>query len=147
MRRTITLAVSALLVAGSAAASDRRTVEGTAKLRPGQEVRLEFPVGELEVVGVRGDVARLEVEGRCKRDSGRCDEHLDAIEIDIRERGGRLWIEVAPHSKWRWWDSLQIEARMTYPADRPLVIDMGVGELNVDGLRGDLEIDLGVGEV
>jgi hypothetical protein len=146
MRHAISLAIASLLFA-TAAAGDNRTVEGRARLAPGQEVRLDFPVGRLEVVGVRGDEVRLEVEGRCKRSPGDCDDHLQAIEIDIRERDGELWIEVSPHPKWRWWDSLEIEAKLTYPAGHPLTIDMSVGELTVDGLRGDLDVDLGVGDV
>jgi hypothetical protein len=108
---------------------------------------LDFPVGELEIIGVEGSEFRIAVEGRCKRHSSRCDENLQEIELEIRERRGTLWVEVAPHSKWRWWDHLQIEATVKHPADRPLVVDMGVGELVIEGIRADLEVDLGVGEV
>lgn len=147
MRQTIAAAIATLMIAGGAAASDRRTVEAHARLAPGQEVSLDFPVGELEITGVPGDQAYLEVEARCKRRTSSCDDQLEAIEIDIRDSGGRLRIEVAPGAKWRWWDRLELAARMTYPADHPLLVDMGVGEVTIDGLSGDLEVDLGVGEV
>lgn len=147
MRRSIALFVIAFGAAGLAAAGDSRTIEAQAMLAPEQEVRLDFPVGELEIIAVEGNRWRMELEGRCKHGSSRCAEHLEDIEIEIRESRGALRVEVAPHSKWRWWDKLQIEARVTHPAGNPLLVDMGVGELDIEGLTGDLEVDLGVGEV
>lgn len=148
MRQSITLGIIATLaVAAVATAGESRTIEGRASLAVGQEVRIDFPVGELEVVGVAGDEFRITIEGRCKRHSSRCADHLDDIEVDIHESRGVIWVEVAPHSKWRWWNSLEIEAQVQHPRDRPLSIDMGVGELEVEGTLSDLEIDLGVGEV
>jgi len=147
MNRSIAAFIVITGAAGLVAAGDTRTIEAQAQLAAGQEVRLDFPVGELEIVGVEGARLRIEVEGRCKHGSSRCEEHLEEIEIEIRESGGAFRIEVAPHSKWRWWDSLQIEARMTYPSSHELIVDMGVGELDIEGLTGDLEVDLGVGEV
>lgn len=147
MNKLIALGIICLSIAGGLWAGESRIVEGKALLAPGQELVLDFPVGELEIIGVEGSEFRIEVEGRCKRHSSRCGEHLKEIELEIRRRRGSLWVEVAPHSRWRWWNSLQIEARVTHPADRPLVVDMGVGELEIEGLRADLEVDLGVGEV
>lgn len=147
MKRSIAVFVVVSGVAAVLAAGDSRTVEGQAQLAADQEIRLDFPVGELEIVGVDGDRFRIELTGRCKHNSSRCDEHLEEIEIEIRESRGALRVEVAPHSKWRWWNSLQIEARVTHPATRPLLVDMGVGELDIEGIAADLEVDLGVGEV
>ncbi len=147
MNRSIALFIVVFGVAGAATAGDSRTVEGQATLAAEQEVRLDFPVGEMEVVGVDGDRFRIELIGRCKHRSSRCEEHLEEIQIEIRESRGALRVEVAPHSKWRWWDSVQLEARVTHPSSRPLLVDMGVGELEIVGMRHDLEVDLGVGEV
>lgn len=147
MNRSIALFIVLVGTAGAVAAGGSRTVEGQARLTEGQEVRLDFPVGELEIVGVEGDRFRIEIRGRCKHGSSRCDEHLDEIEIEIRESRGGLRVEVAPYSKWRWWDSLQIDARVTHPSRHALVVDMGVGELDIEGVAADLEVDLGVGEV
>jgi hypothetical protein len=147
MNRTAALSLALFALAAAASAGESRTIEGNASLGPDQEVRLDFPVGELEITGVEGDAWRIEVVGRCKRATSRCAEILQEISIEIRERGSALAVEVAPQSEWRSWDSLQIEARVTHPADRPLRVDMSVGELSIEGLRGDLEVDLGVGEV
>jgi hypothetical protein len=147
MKRTLASLTVLCACAAMAAAGESRTVEGTAHLEPEQEVRLDFPVGELEISGVEGDTFRIELVGRCRHRSSRCGEHLEEIAIEIRQRGSAVSVEVAPHSQWRWWDSLQIEARVSHPADRPLRVDMSVGELNIEGLRHDLEVDLGVGEV
>lgn len=145
MSRLIALGIAGLALASGAFAGDRE-VEGRALLEAEQEVRIDFPVGDLEIEGVDGDEFTITVSGRCKRHTDRCDEQLEEIRVDIRERRGGLWVEVAPHSKWGWWDKLELEARVRHPADRPLVVDMGVGRLEVRGTASDLELDLGVGE-
>ncbi len=142
----ITMGIAVLAIASAALASERQ-VEGRVVLGAGQELRLDFPVGDLEIEGVAGDEFTIEVSGRCKRHSQRCDEQLEEIRIDIREGRNGLWVEVSPHSKWGWWDKLELEARARHPADRPLSVDMGVGRLKVSGTESDLELDLGVGEV
>ncbi|MDH3402144.1 MAG: hypothetical protein OEP45_00910 [Acidobacteriota bacterium] len=145
MSRFIALGIAGLLSAGPVVAGER-VLEGRATLSPDQEVRIDFPVGELTIEGVSGAELSIEVTGRCKRHTESCDEHLDEVELEVRERRGSVVVEVAPYSKWRWWDSLELEAWRRHPADRPLAVDMGVGELTVKGTQGDLELDLGVGE-
>lgn len=135
------------LLALPAFAADERTLQGTAVLGADDRVRVEFPVGELTVEAVEGDRFTIVIEAWCKRDRSSCRRQLDEISIDVTERRGTFHVDVAPHSKWRSWNALQLEAEIRHPADREIEIDMGVGEITIDGLRGDLMVDLGVGEV
>jgi len=147
MKRSIVMGIACLAAAGAASAAEPRVIEGRAKVASDQEVRLDFPVGELEIVGVDGDTLEIVVEIRCKgRRRARCEDTAEQIELDIDESRGTLYVEIEPHSKWQWWDDLEIEARVKQPADRPLRVDMGVGELVIEGLAADLQVDLGVGE-
>ncbi len=147
MRQLFIALVMCLTLPSLSAAADERILEGTAVLGSDDRVVIDFPVGELVVEGVSGDRFQIEVEVRCKGDRDRCRERLDDVEIDISERRGTFYIEIAPHSKWRSWNSVEVEALVRHPARNPLEIDMGVGEVEIEDVAADLEVDLGVGEV
>ncbi len=146
MRKT-SVALLALLALPSGLLAEDRVLQGTANVSGDGRIVLDFPVGELHVEGASAGPFLIEVSARCKRDRDRCEERLDDVAIEIVEKRGNFYVEVAPHSKWRWWNSLQLEASVRHPADTDLEIDMGVGELEIEGVRGDLRVDLGVGEV
>ena len=146
--RLVAVAVAfalAVLTGDSASASSDRRITESFDLGSASQVRFDFPVGELRFAGVAGDTVRVDLDLRCKRDSERCLEAMEDIRLDSRAGERSLFIEVDRHPRWRW-EHLEIEAVVEVPADRDLSIDMGVGELEVEGMRGDLTIDLGVGE-
>jgi len=138
------LALIAALAAPVAAAD--RTIAESYRLTGDQDVRLDFPVGELRFVGAEGDALEIEIDIRCKRSTARCRDAMEEIELVAHEGARRLTLEVDRHPKWLW-DSLELEGEVHLPSARPLTVDMGVGELEIDGLTADLTIDMGVGEV
>jgi len=140
----VSLALIATLAVPIAAAD--RTIAESYRLTGDQDVRLDFPVGELRLVGAEGDAVEIEIDLRCKRSTSRCLDAIEEIELIAHEGERRLTLEVERHPKWMW-DSLEIEGEVHLPRARALSVDMGVGELEIDGLTGDLTIDMGVGEV
>lgn len=146
MFRTVLAACGLLAVLALPASAADRTISEGYTLAPDQDVRLDFPVGKLLVVGTEGDRVEAEIDVRCKHDTSRCREAMEEIELVAHQGARRLTLEIDRHSKWLW-DSLELEGEVLLPAGRALTVDMGVGELDVDGLAADLTVDMSVGEV
>lgn len=123
-----------------------RTISGSWRLAGDQDVRVDFPVGELRLTGVAGDAVEVDLDVRCKRSTSRCREAMEKIELVAHEGERRLTLEIARHPKWLW-DNLELTGEIALPSARDLTVDMGVGELEIDGLAADLTVDMGVGEV
>jgi hypothetical protein len=118
-------------------------VEGARRLK------LDVPVGEIHVQAGGGDRIEARMELRCSSFSRRCREraaqlHLTPIhsgdDVSLRLRGER------GDDDGRRSQQPEIDLRLTVPAALALFVDMGVGELDVDGVEGDVTVDLGVGE-
>ncbi len=146
MRTAIPLCLLLLALPLPATASEERLIEESFELSPGQDVRFDFPVGSLRLEGVAGSTVAVEIELTCKRGGERCREAMEEVELDSHASQGRLSLEVDREPKWHW-DNLEMKAVVRHPAERDLTVDMGVGELIVEGVRADLTIDLGVGSV
>jgi hypothetical protein len=146
MDRPILASLGLLAALAVPVAAADRTIAESYRLTGDQDVRLDFPVGELRFVGAEGDAVEIEIDIRCKRSTSRCLDAMEEIELVAYEGERRLTLEVDRHPKWLW-DSLQLEGEVRLPRARALTLDMGVGELEIDGLSGDLTIDMGVGEV
>jgi len=70
-------------------------------------------------------------------------EQVEAANLGVTRRGHTIRLEIEGYS-----GEARFEAawRVQAPADLGLEIDMGVGDLKVDGARGPLDADLGVGD-
>jgi hypothetical protein len=86
------------------------------------------------------------VKVECNRRTNRCMEAAKALRLVYNTTGSRLRVEVKhwPKVGHR---GLHVVARINVPRDLPLRTDLGVGELNIEGIAGDLTVDVGVGEV
>lgn len=149
MKRLMLVLVALAVFATPALARDR-VLESQTKSYPAKDlksVRLEFSVGELNVEGSNSDAVRVTLRIHCKRyDDEWCDEQADEVELDAYARGDRLLLEIDGHSWWGDADDYWIEADVQIPSHLELEIDMGVGELEVEGMEGDLDVSLKVGE-
>ena len=108
-------------------------------------MRLDFPVGELRVEATSGESVTVELTARCKWGRN-CEDSLEDVRIESSSSKSRLDVDIdAP----RPWGKLKLELKATIqvPRGASLTIDMGIGELRVEGFENDLRIDLGIGEV
>jgi hypothetical protein len=142
----LALALLVLAVPARASNDERRTISESFDLAAGQEVRVDFPVGELRLEGTDGTKVSAQIELTCKHESRRCAEAMERVELDSDVTAGRLRLEIDKEPGW-FWDNLEIDAEIRLPADRHLRVEMGVGTLEVEGMRAELDLDLGVGEV
>jgi hypothetical protein len=153
MRRLIFGAVLVALAAAPLAAEaqrDRvvRTIDQTFDSSDFETVVFDLNVGEMKVAGTDNGTIRAEIRVRCQsgRDRDRCEKKAEYVELDIEERHGRLYLEVAGTGLWRSRDIL-VEAVLTIPKTMPLELEVGTGEVEVENLGSTLSFDMGVGEV
>ena len=152
MKLALTLATLAF-VAGPAAATDwsGRSVllttdphvyQVTAKHR----IRLEFPVGELRVIPTDAPHVSFDLKVRCRRTSDeRCEEMANRLILDSDDSGGTLHLKLHKYPQWNN-HGMTVIGTLAVPRALAVDIEMGVGELDVSGIEGDIDVELGVGE-
>lgn len=148
MKRTALLLAAALLWASSAGAEEIvRSFRQQIPVAGADEITLDFPVGEVTVEAGESNQVDLDVKLACNRNrTRRCAEAAKAVRLVYDNSGDRLRILVKNWPKFST-KGLHVIAHVSVPRDLPLRTDMGVGELNITGMAGDLTVDLGVGEV
>ena len=140
------LALAAFPAAAVAGDDSERTIRRSFDVRPGQEIRLDLRWGELEIQPTDGNAVEIVFEVECRGSGDRCRRRLAALDVAGETRRDRLEIEVTGLSRWT---NAKAKLRMVarVPRQHPLFVDMGAGEVVVEGLGSDLEIDLGAGEI
>ena len=142
--------LSLLAAAPALAGSSSEAVASSARTLSAAGVSIlsvDAPVGELTFTGeARSDVeVRLTV--RCARPvKAACRDAARRIAIGSATRDETLSVEIDGWPKKRD-DGLHLELEVELPRDLALTADLGVGEVAVSGVDGDLALDLGVGEV
>lgn len=143
----VLLLFCAAAVPAAASSGDRvRTIEQDLPSDGIRSVSLHGPVGEVDVVASDDGPIRLRAVLECDDDGSRCRDAAEDVELQVRQRGDLLHLEIDDWPKLGN-RGLSVEVHLEVPRDRNLEIDWGVGEVDVDGIEADLEIDLGVGEV
>ncbi|MCP4203277.1 MAG: hypothetical protein GY769_15240 [bacterium] len=135
-----------MLARPAAAADAEREIKAVWTAGDLEAVRFDISAAELEVTASPGKKFKVEILAECKRDRPDCREALDGLELSERTRGDVLTIELEGYPKWGK-GRIEVEAFLTIPAELDFDLDMGVGEVNIEGLRGNLDLELGVGEV
>ena len=145
MKSMFTVVLSVLLLTPIAAADDVREIEESFDIKGEQTLRIDFPVGELRIEGSGGNKVEAEFIIRCRWGAGDCEEALEGLHLKTRSSDSRLNLELDGFPKWhkKW---LQTEGVIRMPKRNALDLDMGVGELEIEGLGSDLRVDIGVGE-
>lgn len=106
-------------------------------------VRLDHPVGELEIVGA--DVKTVEVRMEIDCDSRDCEKRIDDIRLESRSKNGELRLEVDGYPTFG--NGLSVNLEMRVPRAMAIAIEHGVGEVSIDAVDGDIDLESGVGEV
>ncbi len=110
-------------------------------------VAIDFPVGEVAIEAWDGSEVAVEMQLRCRHRRKACVAAAKKVKLIA---GGatserlRFRVEGWPKGGGR---SLQARVRLRVPARLAVDAELGVGELRIEGLTGDVKADLGVGEV
>ena len=143
----VLLMVAATLAPAAHAGSRDREISRSFALEEGRILRLDLSVGEIRIEGADIDEVEVDLRIECRWGSDDdCDKLLEKVDLASRTTSRRLIIEIESDSSWRK-TKLEIEGDFRVPRDVPLEVDMGVGELTIEGVVADLNADLGVGEL
>jgi hypothetical protein len=142
------LAALSTVLLPSLAAAERHEINEAFPLAAAQSVAIDFPVGELEVVGSAGERVEVDIETRCDRGRSlsRCERDAREIRVETRTSASRLTVRVTGYSTWNN-HGLSVHGTIRVPRGREVFVDMGVGELTIEDTGGDLVAELGVGEL
>lgn len=146
MRKILyTMMFGLTLAAMPLAAAPDRVLTRTFPASEIEALRFEISVAEVVVTAGSGGI-KIEIEAECRHSGRECEDALEDLELTDRKRGDVLIVELDGFPKWGK-GKLEIEATLTIPKRMDFDIDMGVGELEIDGLEGELDVEVGVGKV
>ena len=113
-----------------------------------KRIRIEFPVGSLTLEGDDGRTVRVLVRVDCKdSDYSDCQAESRRIRIDHSIGGDTFRLEFSGiHKDWHG-HHVSVEAQVLVPREIAAELNMGVGKADVTGMRRDLDLEMGVGEL
>jgi hypothetical protein len=135
-----------LLAAPASADVEVRSIERSFEVTSDQEIVLDFPLGDVIVTAGDPDQVEIRIIISCSSSSRRCRDRAEEIRLDDTHRGRRLYLEIEGYSN-RLTNRPSVEAILSIPATSPLAAEIGVGSMRVEDLIGEINVDLGVGDV
>lgn len=145
--RVLALVLPLVMAAAPAArAENLGTLQASWPAQNVDRLRLDFPVGELVVVAGDAPTIRALMTVRCQHGGRGCIERSKRLKITSQQSGRERSIKVDGFPKFNN-GGLQVELRVEVPRSLATHVKMGVGEVVVEGVEGDLSVELGVGEV
>ncbi|MEY4373861.1 MAG: hypothetical protein RL760_27 [Candidatus Eisenbacteria bacterium] len=142
----VALVVLLALLADPAHAARLVTDPHFYKVTAQHRIKLEFPVGELKVVGTDDEQVEFRVTAVCDDDDAEaCAKRANRLELESTDRDGVLRLKLENYPKLNR-HGMHLEGELRVPRKLAVSVDMGVGELEANDLSGDLDADLGVGQ-
>ena len=143
----VALALAALTLAPPAAADRRvRSLTGDMATTGIERIELRLPVASVRIEPSPDDRVRVDLEVRCSFDSEGCEERAERLSLDSSRDGSTLRVRVDGMQSLRSL-RLKIKGRILVPNGKAIDINLPVGELEIRGVTGDLDVDVGCGEV
>ncbi len=146
MKTLVLASVLALSAALPARAENLGTLEASWPAGGIQRVKVEFPVGDLDVIATDAPTVRALMTVRCRGGGRGCVQRSKRLRLVSNQRGGTRFVKVEGFPKFSNL-GIQVSLRVEVPRSRAVDLEMGVGDLNVDGIEGDVSAELGVGDV
>lgn len=141
----LSLAFSFLACVGLAAATNEFDKEARFPLAAGSRLRLDLPVGELRVTGASQEAVSVRLHVKTRH--GWAEDLERRVNIRLQPgREARLVIEGLDQAR-HWWNGAEVRAEILVPSNTHLDAHLGVGEMRVQGVSGDLRAHVGVGQV
>ena len=145
------LVLLTVLSLGPAVAEDAdnavRRIEQSFFAGDSSKVEVDLVVGSLEIEGVRGRNAEVELILTCDRaDSEACKRRANRIQLAPRLAGDKLIFRLKNTSRARL-QGIQAEMKLRLPRDLAVEVDLAGGDVLVKGMRGHVEVDSATGDV
>ncbi len=150
MKRSLISLAAVLAIAAPISAAAPRTLDGRIPAAALETVRIDAGVGDMEITAVDGsDEVVVTVELKARRGGffsslKKAQAEVDEAELRMDATRGVLRLKISTES-----DDRHFEERWTVelPARLGCDLDLGVGDIEITGIAGDLSVDLGVGDV
>jgi hypothetical protein len=111
-----------------------------------ERVELRLPPGTVRIEPSTDGRLHVELGIHCSFDDERCEERAEQLTLETSRRGNSLEVSVDGMSNLSSL-RLHVRGRILVPQGKPLEVDFPAGELTISGLRADLNVDAGAGEV
>jgi hypothetical protein len=138
-----------VVIATPAGAASARTLEHSQPAGNLKGIRITAGVGDVEVLGDAGSEIRVRVEVTPKHvglfGAHPSDRELAALAIEPSSSGGTLSLRVTPDGTDE--KNFSEKWRVYVPSAFAAAVKLGVGDVTVLDLSGDLDAELGVGDV
>jgi len=146
----IALALLGFSVSGFTLASENQKVQRfEADVANAQHISLDVPAGQVMVVGTAGNKLVAEVKASCKdvkrTDKDSCEALLKELDWS-KKIGKNTEIGLVPEKITRY-DNIQIEVKVSLPADKKLNVNLAAGDLNLDGTNACIEASVNAGQL
>lgn len=117
-------------------------------LEGADHLRLQYPAGVLAIEGDEGTTVRMVVRVDCKEKSyDDCQDEVRRLRVEHRVSGRTLVIELQGVRKQPNGHHVEIDTHVLVPRRLAARVEMGFGELRIDGMAADLDVELGVGNL
>ncbi|MEM9595849.1 MAG: DUF4097 family beta strand repeat-containing protein [Acidobacteriota bacterium] len=112
-----------------------------------KKIEVDLTVGSLQVEGVRGRNAEVELILTCDRtDSEACKRRANRIQLVPRISGDRLYLKLKRTSRARL-QGISADMRLRLPRDLAVEVDLAGGDVVIKNMRSHLEVDSAAGDV
>jgi hypothetical protein len=109
-----------------------------------ESIRIDFAAGELDVVESETDDFEVTMKARCPL--GHCEERARALRL-VSERDGHTLIFRLDGQKTSLPGGPKVSLRFHVPHDVGVRVHMGAGDVDIGGVKGNVSLQLGAGDV
>ena len=129
-------------VEATAIVQERFTVEGTPTLD------VEYPVGDVVIAARQGAVVEIKATKRAWAQSqATAEQWLEEIELALTQQDERIVVRVdIPEFGWRG-EHPRVDLEIAVPSQTDLELRLNVGDVEVEGIEGQIDIQANVGQV
>jgi hypothetical protein len=124
-----------------------REISTSFALESETSVRLDIPLAEVSVEGFEGDNIEVDFTATCRRPASQhCDEILAELGFESHRLRRQVRIDLVGYPKWGK-GKVELEGTIRVPQAIEVEMEIGIGQLDLKELTGDLRVELGVGQV
>lgn len=139
MKKTIIAASLATIVTVPVFAKDSVHLEDRFEVREDSSVYIDISVGSLDLRTHDSNEIIIKVRVKEQEDKWFSGD-LDDVELDKDFSGSKIHLEIDADDTVQEWEVI-------IPASAHINVDLGVGEIDMEGVSKDIHVDVGVGEV
>ncbi len=145
MCRTLTL-ITVFSSAAVFATEGERTITMQENVSQAQLIKLSVPAGDVEIVGTPGNSITAVATGVCQKDA---QENCTQLFKELgwsKKAGSVTELGLTPASITRY-DHVTIKVKISVPKDKKLEVNLGAGELRIEGTSACLTADVNAGAI